>query len=241
MTQRMIDSHKARDHLLIYRPTLFVLTLSILKYCKMSFKAALTLVVLCTITGNSALLFHGDNIPGQTTTLGPLGKDATLSLLVKNVLDLEARVRSQEQEIQTLKNQKVSDDNVSANTLNKLMSKYIDMTTAFVLMKQEFNRNNNQTGLQTLKTRLDTIAQSVRYLTLSQQILHEEIQNFTNTKSADIYQLEALLSEQQANVTTMGSELLTLQNVMQSIQNSVEVLASKSLYFFVSNSGLSRV
>lgn len=117
----------------------------------MAFQAALTLFILCIITSNSALLFHGDNIPGKTTTLGPLGKDAYLSLLVKTVLDLEARVKSQEQEIQTLKNQKASEDNVTANTLNKLMSEYIDMKTAFGLIKQEFDRNNNQTGLQTLK------------------------------------------------------------------------------------------
>lgn len=199
----------------------------------MSFQAALTLFILCLITGNSALLFHGDNIPGQTTTLGPLGKDATLSLLVKIFLDLEARVRSQEQEIQTLKNQKVSDDNVTANTLNKLMSEYIDIKTAFGLIKQEFDRNNNQTGLQTLKTRLDNMAQSVRYLTLSLQgheihneemnmtihrelnhlnaklvneiqALHKEIMNLTNIESADINRLEAILSVHQTNLYYIG-------------------------------------
>lgn len=137
--------------------------------------------MLCIIADNSALLFHGDYIPGQTTTLGPLGKDAYLSLLVKTVLDLEARVKSQEQEIQTLKTKKASEDNVTANTLNKLMSQYIDTKTAFELMKQEFDRNNNQTGLQTLKTRLDTMAQSVRYLTLSLQSheVHDEEKNKT--------------------------------------------------------------
>lgn len=76
----------------------------------MSYQAALTLFILCIITRNSALLFHGDNKPGQNTTLGPLGEDVTLAFLLKTVLDLEARVKSQEQEIQTLKNQKVSDD-----------------------------------------------------------------------------------------------------------------------------------
>lgn len=42
-------------------------------------------------------------MPGQTTTLGPLGKDATLSLLIQEVMDLKARVKNQEQDIQTLK------------------------------------------------------------------------------------------------------------------------------------------
>lgn len=133
----------------------------------MSYQAALTLFILCIITSNSALLFHGDNKPGQNTTLGPLGEDVTLAFLLKTVLDLEARVKSQEQEIQTLKNQKVSDDNVTANTFNKLITEYKDMETALGVIKQEFDRNNNQTGLQTLKARQDNMTQSIRYLTLS--------------------------------------------------------------------------
>lgn len=220
----------------------------------MSFQAALTLFILCIITGNSALLFHGDNIPGQTTTLGPLGKDATLSLLVKNVLDLEARVRSQEQEIQMLKNQKASDDNVTAITLNKLMSEYIDIKTAFGLIKQDFDRNNNnQTGLQTLKTRLDNMAQSVRYLTLSLQgheihneemnmtihrefnhlnaklvneiqALHKEVMNLTNIESADINRLEAILSVHQTNLTTLESEMAIFQQISLQLSKSLYIL-----------------
>lgn len=69
----------------------------------MAVLAILTLLFLCNILQNSALLFQGDNIPGQITTLGPLGKDAYLSLLVQEVMDLKAQVKSQEQEIQTLK------------------------------------------------------------------------------------------------------------------------------------------
>lgn len=168
----------------------------------------------------------------------------------QNVLDLEARVRSQEQEIQTLKNQKASDDNVTANKLNKLMSEYIDIKTAFGLIKQEFDRNNNQTGLQTLKTRLDNMAQSVRYLTLSLhgheihneemnmtihrelnhlnaklvneiQALHKEIMNLTNIESADINRLEAILSVHQTNLTTLESEMAIFQQIhLQNVSNS---------------------
>lgn len=123
------------------------------------------------------------------------------------------------------------------------MSEYIDIKTAFGLIKQEFDRNNNQTGLQTLKTRLDNMAQSVRYLinivsTRSRdhneemnktihrelnhlnaklvneiQALHKEIMNLTNIESADINRLEAILSVHQTNLTTLESEMAIFQQI----------------------------
>lgn len=119
-------------------------------------------------------------IPGQATTiLGPLGKDATLSLLVQEVLELKARVKSQEQEMQTMKIQKAV--NATANTVNKIMSEYIDIKTSFGIIKQEFDQNNNQTGLLSLKARLDNMAKSIQNLTISQQDheIHDEATNMT--------------------------------------------------------------
>lgn len=141
----------------------------------------LTLFILCFVTHNSALLFHGDNIQDQTTTIGPLGKDATLSSLVQEVLELKFRVKSQEQEIQTLKNQKASENNATTSTVNKLMSEYIDIKSSIGVIKQEFDQNNNQTGLHvlSLKTRLDNMAKSIRYLTIS-QVDHESHDDATN-------------------------------------------------------------
>lgn len=133
----------------------------------MAITVLLVVFPVCFIASNSALLFHGDNIPGHTTNLGPLGKDAYLSLLVQEVLDLKAQVNSQQQEIQSLKIQKVSEDNATANTVNKLMSEYIDIKSSFGIIKHEFDQNNNQTGLLALKARIDNMAQSIRYLTLS--------------------------------------------------------------------------
>lgn len=224
----------------------------------MASRAALTLFTLCVIGRNSALLFHGDNVPGHTTTPGPLGRDATLSLLVKTVLDLEARMKSQEQEIQTLKNQKASDDNNTASTMNNLMLEYIDIKTAFGFIKQEFDQNNNQTGLKSLKTRLDNMVQSVRYLTLSLQgheihdeemnrtiyrelhnlnaklenkiqVLHVEILNLTYTMSLDIQRLESMLSIQQTNLTTLESELAIHQMELQNVSNSIQDAVDFSL------------
>lgn len=101
----------------------------------------LTLFFTCVITNNVALLLDGDINPGHTTTLGPLGKDATLSLLVQEVLDLKARVKSQEQEIQTLKTQQA--------TLGGL------------------SQTSNQTSLLALQTKLDNMQQNVNSLMLN--------------------------------------------------------------------------
>lgn len=101
----------------------------------------LMLFFTCVITNNVALLLDGDINPGHTTTLGPLGKDATLSLLVQEVLDLKARVKSQEQEIQTLKTQQA--------TLGGL------------------SQTSNQTSLLALQTKLDNMQQNVNSLMLN--------------------------------------------------------------------------
>lgn len=101
----------------------------------------LTLFFTCVITNNVALLLDGDINPGHTTTQGPLGKDATLSLLVQEVLDLKARVKSQEQEIQTLMTQQA--------TLGVL------------------GQTSNQTSLLALQTRLDNMEQNVNNLMLN--------------------------------------------------------------------------
>lgn len=216
----------------------------------MAVQMTLTLVILCFIAQNSALLFHGDNIPGQITTLGPLGKDATLSLLVHDFLDLKARVISQEQEIQTLKNQKASDDNVTVSTVNKLMSEYVDIIAAFGLIKQEFDQNNNQSGLQALKARQENMAQSIRYLTLSLQghemhdqetnrtiyqeieqlnaklvnenhVLHEEILNLTKRESAEFNRVNALLTAYEAKFTTLGSEIAIQKTKLNNLNNTL--------------------
>lgn len=86
----------------------------------MAVLAVLVLFFLCDILHNSALLFQGDNIPGQITTLGPLGKDAYLSLLVQEVMELKTQVKSQGQEIQILKSEHAFKDNTTASIMNKL-------------------------------------------------------------------------------------------------------------------------
>lgn len=173
---------------------------------------------------------------------------------MQDILDLKAQDKSQEQEIQTLKNQTLSKDNVTASTVNKLASEYMDMKNAFGLMKQKIDHNNSQTELQTLKSRLDTIAQSIRYLTLSLQSheIHDEetnmtiyrefehiimisyklmneiqkVHNYTVSESKDIHDL---LTVQQGTILTLRSELASLKHLNSNLMNENQKLHEEIL------------
>lgn len=110
----------------------------------MAVLAVLALFFLCNILHNSALLFHGDNNPGHTTTLGPLGKDATLSLLIQEVMDLKARVKNQEQVIQTLKAELAFKNNITSNIVDKLAAFRTEWDTTNLTLMQDFQDLNNK-------------------------------------------------------------------------------------------------
>lgn len=190
----------------------------------MAASVLLTLFIVCFITNNFALLFHDDNIPGQTTTLGPLGKDATLLLLVTNVLNLEARVKINDQEIQSLKNQKVSIDNVSNVTLNNLMSEYTELKIAFGIIKQKLEQYSNLTGLQALKTRQDSMAQSIRYLTLSLRDNEIQDEETNKTMHLEIDQLNAKLRSEFQDVHILIQNYTGCRNRINQYQSMLETI-----------------
>lgn len=105
----------------------------------MAVLAVLGRFFLCNILHNSALLFQGDNITGQMTTLGPLGKDAYLSLLVQEVMDLKTQVKRQEQEIQTLKTEQAFKNNTTASIMDKLAAFRAEWDATNKTLMKEFD------------------------------------------------------------------------------------------------------
>ncbi|XP_062619794.1 deleted in malignant brain tumors 1 protein-like [Saccostrea cucullata] len=176
---------------------------------------------------NNGLLFHGDNTNVQsTTTIGPLGRDATLSLLVQEVLDLKAKVKVQEQEIQTLKNNQKLDSNVTSSTVNQLMSKFLDLTSSFNAIKQEFDHLNNLTGLQVITQRLSNMEHSIRYLTLSlnnNEIKDEKINNtiFLELSSLNRKQNNIKIEHDILN-TTLFQEQTSLQTAVHKVAVAID-------------------
>lgn len=108
------------------------------------------------------------------------------------------------------------------------------------------DRNNNQTGLQALKARQDNMAQSIRFLTLSLQghevhdektnktiyrefehmnnKLMNEIQNLHNSTESDI---QDFFTAQQGNISTLRSELASLQTELQDLNSTLFAVVDK--------------
>ena len=216
----------------------------------MDVQGIIAFLLISCASQSTALLFHGDGVQAQTTTMGPLGKDATLSLLVQEVLDLKTKVRTQEQEIQTVKGHQTFENNVTTSTLNQLMSEFFDIKLAFGTIKQEFDQTNNLTGLQAITKRLDNMAQSVRYLTLSQQTheikddatnqsvyqelnhlnarlnntdirLIQEVRDLHNEIQATATIQSKAISAQNLSINSIGSSIATIQSILQIVNTTV--------------------
>ena len=183
----------------------------------MDVQGIIAFLLISCAAQSTALLFHGDGVQSQATTMGPLGKDATLSLLVQEVLDLKTKVRGQEQEIQTLKGHQTFENNLTTSTLNQLMSEFVDIKLAFGIIKQEFDQTNNLTGLQAIMKRLDNMAHSIRYLTLSQQVHEIHFEENNRTLSQELDELNATLAslqrDQDSTNRTLMKEILNLNHL----------------------------
>ena len=129
----------------------------------MAFKEVIALSFMCFFAQNTALLFHGDNNPGQVTTLAPLGGDATLSVLVKDVLNLKEEVRNQAQEIQTRKALHTFGNNVTVGPIVQHMSE--DIHRLDVDLSKE-NRTILAMGsnLTAVQTSLQSVNEKIDYL-----------------------------------------------------------------------------
>ena len=183
----------------------------------MDVQGIIAFLLISCAAQSTALLFHGDGVQAQATTMGPLGKDATLSLLVQEVLDLKTKVRSQEQEIQTLKGHQTFENNLTTSTLNQLMSEFVDIKMSFGIIKQEFDQTNNLTGLQVITKRLDNMAQSIRYLTLSQQVHEIHFEETNRTLNQELDELNATLAslkrDQDSTSRTLSKEVLNVDHL----------------------------
>nr|XP_022312464.1 macrophage scavenger receptor types I and II-like [Crassostrea virginica] len=191
----------------------------------MAGEKSVPLILLCCVAQNAALLFQGNSNPGQATTLGPIGKDATLSLLIQEVLDLKIQVQNQEQEILTLKGHQTLKNNVTTSTLNQLMSEFVDIKLSFEVLQQDCDQTFNLTGFQSLTKKIDDVEQSIKYLTLSQERHELQDEAANRTISQELHRLNQMTSDLQTkqDVTnrTMVRHILDLQNLVQAVQRKM--------------------
>nr|XP_022312051.1 scavenger receptor cysteine-rich type 1 protein M130-like [Crassostrea virginica] len=129
----------------------------------MAFKEVIALSFIGFFAQNTAFLIHGDSNQGHVTTLGPLGTDATLSVLLKEVFDLKEEVRNQAQEIQTLKALHTFGNNVTSGPLIQQMSEDIHRLDVD-LSKQNRTILAMGSNLTAVQTSLQSVNEKIDYL-----------------------------------------------------------------------------
>lgn len=93
---------------------------------------------MCITAQNSAFIFNGQN-----STPNPLQKYVSISILAQDFLELKYQVQKQDNEIKTLKSQLASLNNVTAYTVNMLMSKYIEINAEVTDLRNEWDTANS--------------------------------------------------------------------------------------------------
>ena len=153
----------------------------------MAFKEVIALSFMGFFAQNTAFLIHGDSNQGHVTTLGPLGGDASLSVLVKEVLNLKEEVRNQAQEIQTLKALHTFGNNVTVGPIVQHMSEDIHRLDVDLskqnrtILAMGSNLTAVQTSLQSVNEKIDYLFDYRKSLTTECLFLHlKAVQNCQN-------------------------------------------------------------
>lgn len=197
-------------------------------------------VLLSFMTYICAFLLEMDNVTKHTTTPGPLGKDDTLSLLVQEVLDLKSRVKSQEREIQMMKNQQVSNDNVINTTVRKMDS----MATSIrylTLSLQGHEIHNEETNMTVYKELyrinsklldLGNLSNSKNEILMSGlQLLTKRIDNLTFTETLDIQKQKI---EVAGKLTGIYSDIRSIQIEVREVYRTIHQTGNCLFMFFLS-------
>lgn len=213
---------------------------------------ALVLVVMFFGEGKG-LLFHNDGYPTTPTPVGPLGLEATVSLLVQEINRMnadmktqETKLKDQENEITDLKMMLGVSNTTTTSTMQLLLNELNNLNLTVSSLRTDLNLINHSSGNQIILEKVNNIAKSVRYLTLSLQdqqteieatnsSLHQEV-NKLNSKvgflSIGVSSLNSTeksdIAYLQSQVTAVKSSITSLQTKMSSLQSTSSSLQSKS-------------
>lgn len=135
---------------------------------KMSVKGVIALIFIGCIVENRAFLVHGDGSQAQATTIGPLGKDATFSLLVQEVLDLKAQVKSQEQEIQSLESLHTYANNLTGLQAITRRLDNVTQSIRYLTLSQQFHELEDRENNRTIYQEIDQINAKIQDLLLKE-------------------------------------------------------------------------
>lgn len=220
---------------------------------------ALLLVVMFFGEGKS-LLFHNDGYPTTPTPVGPLGLEATVSLLVQEINRMnadmktqETKLKDQEKEITDLKMMLGVSNTTTISSIHHLLNELTSLNLTVSSLRTDLDLINHSSGTQIILEKVNNIAQSVRYLTLSLQdqeakveannhSLHQEVDqlrtklgvlsldvSFLNsTEKSDIFSLQSQLTAAKSSVTSLQTQTSSLQSHVTSLEYTSSSLQTKS-------------
>lgn len=133
----------------------------------MAFLAVFQLFIMCIIAQHSAFVLNGIN-----STPNPLEKYVSISILAQDFLELKYQVQKQEKEITTLKSQLAYVNNVTANTVNRLMSEYVDINAEVTDLRSKWDTANSTllNEVQHLYSEILNVSNLLQYINNSNHV-----------------------------------------------------------------------
>lgn len=212
-----------------------------------------------------SLLFHNDGYPTPPTPVGPLGLEATVSLLVQEINRMNADMKTQdtklqtqetklkdrEKEIKDLKMMLGVSNTTTTSTMQHLLNELNNLNSTVSSLSTDLDLINHSSGTQIILEKVNNIAQSVRYLTLSlhdqdtktetnNRSIHQEVDqlktklgalslgvsSLNSTEKSDIAYLQSQLTAVRSSVTSLQTKTTSLQSHVTSLESTSSQLSS---------------
>lgn len=197
-------------------------------------------VIIAMLFGDGkSLLFHNDGYPTTPTPVGPLGLEATVSLLVQEINRMnadmkiqETKLKDQEKEITDLKKMLGVSNTTTASTMQLLLNELKTLNLTVSSLRTDLYLINHSSGTQIILEKVNNIAQSVRYLTLSLQDQETKIEATNSSLYQEINQLNSKLGVLSVGVTSLNSteksDIAYLQSQVTAVKLLVNSLQTKT-------------
>ena len=186
-----------------------------------------------------SLLLHSSNGPSTSAPIGPLGLETTVSLLAKEITRLQAdmkarddKMKNQEVEILHLKTL-LGESNATTSLLsNRVLDELHSLNSTVTEIKTDLDIMNSAAGIQAILLKLNSMAQSIRYLTLSLTEQATRLDATNNSLQLDILNLKRDLGTYASDIAVLkyneSSNFVNLQSQISGVKNSVNSLQTKT-------------
>ena len=190
-----------------------------------------------------SLLLHSSNEPSTSAPIGPLGLETTVSILAMEIAmeitrlqaDMKARddkMKNQEVEILHLKTL-LGESNATTSLLsNRVLDELHTLNSTVTEIKTDLDIINSAAGIQAILLKLNSMAQSIRYLTLSLTEQATMLDATNNSLQQDILNLKRELGTYASDIAVLkyneSSNFVNLQSQINGVKYSVNSLQTKT-------------